>query len=154
MSASLAAFPLHLYARPSQAQPGAVIRVQQCELESLRCPEAALAAASFPISFEKAVDRLQRLERMFIELDGAFLWTGHAADRRWQIDGMLYDDGQHLKRVELKGSCPLASWQLLLGCLDWPTQPLLAHWIEWNCFVAAEQLLRSESFLQGLRDNS
>lgn len=153
MSASLAAHPLHLYARPSQAQPGAVIRVKQGEFDSLRCPEAALAAASFQITFEQAVERLQRLDRMFIELDGSFLWTGQDSDCRWQLDGMLYDDGQRLKRVELKGSCPLASWQLLLGCLDWPTQPLLAHWIEWNCFVAIEQLLRSESFLPHLRHN-
>jgi hypothetical protein len=78
------------------------------------------------LSFDEAVERLRRLPRMDVELDGALLWAGvDAAGRPWQVEGTLMDGGAGLAYVELKGSCPLAAWDALLGALGWPDQPLV-----------------------------
>jgi hypothetical protein len=98
------------------------------------CSEADISASTFSVSFEQSVERLQQLERLFIELDGSFVWCGQVDQQVWQMDGMLYDSQERLQRLELKGDGPPQAWRSLLGCLDWPQQRVLAHWIEWQCF--------------------
>lgn len=80
----------------------------------------------WPQSFEEAVARLSRLDRMDIEPDGALVWAGvDAAGCRWQVEGTLMDSGAALAYVELKGSCPPEAWEALVGALGWPSQPLV-----------------------------
>jgi hypothetical protein len=96
------------------------------------------APAGFAISFEQAYEALDTLDRMFIEPDGSFVWTGEespiAADAglplRWQVDGELYDHGGRLAYVKLKGRAPLAVLEQLLAALGWPETPLLFQLVE------------------------
>ena len=104
-----------------------------------------IAETTFPVSFEQVFERLQLLERMFVELDGSFVWSGKWEDQAWQMDGMLYDFGGQLQRLELKGACPLSAWKELLDCLSWPRQRVLAHCLDWHCMVDINELLNLNS---------
>ena len=79
------------------------------------------------VSFEEVAQHLQQLPRMYLEMDGSFVWVGDHSPSidapedgkrpEWQLDGMLYDAGGMLQYVELRGSCSLSMWQRLLKCL-------------------------------------
>lgn len=78
-------------------------------------------AAAFDTSFAS----LQQFERLFIEPDGSFVWTGALPDgTTWQVDGNLIDQGERLAYVELKGCCPEAQFDQFLATLGWPEVPL------------------------------
>jgi hypothetical protein len=82
-------------------------------------------AAGLSVTFDEALAALARLERLFIEPDGSFVWTGATAEgEAWQVDGNLIDRGECLAYVELKGVCPEAQIDLLLSALGWPTAGL------------------------------
>ncbi len=69
-----------------------------------------------PVEFDSAFALLSRLDRLFIEPDGSFVWTGVAADgESWQVDGNLIDRGDVLAYVELKGRCPEERFDRLLA---------------------------------------
>lgn len=136
---------LHLYALPDAAWPGPLRVCGKRSVQSLLCSEAELAASCFAFSFDELFERLQQLDRMFIEADGSFVWSGERSGGRWQWDGMVYDSGQHVRRLELKGAGPGDSWRTLLKCLQWPDQRILAHWIDWDCF---EELTRDCPLLE------
>jgi hypothetical protein len=77
-------------------------------------------------TFDEAVAGLEQLERMFIEPDGSFVWTGVAADgQAWQVDGNLIDRGDCLAYVELKGRCPEERFNQILSAVGWPRMPLV-----------------------------
>src|SRR5690349_6762515 len=78
-------------------------------------------ATPWDIDFETAVERLAKLERMFIEPDGAFVWRP-AADV--QIDGVLYDRNSRLQYVELKGSARWTDIQRFNATLNSEAAPL------------------------------
>jgi hypothetical protein len=77
------------------------------------------------VSFEQAVDAMARLPRMFIEPDGAFVWSGIAEGASWQIDGVLYDRQDRLMVVDLRGRCPAVEFDRLLSAFGWPISPLM-----------------------------
>jgi hypothetical protein len=78
-------------------------------------------AAGLPATFDEALAALVRLDRLFIEPDGSFVWAGATADgEAWQVDGNLVDRGECLAYVELKGVCPEAQLDSLLAALGWP----------------------------------
>lgn len=64
---------------------------------------------------------------MYVEPDGSFLWVGENTekDERWQVDGNLFDRGDELAYVDLKGHCPPAEFDALLRCFGWPETPLM-----------------------------
>ncbi len=106
----------------------------------------SVLSSRFVSSFEQSVEQLRQLNRMFIELDGSFVWRGQWAQHSpqpWQLDGMLYDCAGHLQRVELKGDAPLLVWEQLLSVFGWPQQPLLAHLVDQQCWLDIPQLLRA-----------
>jgi hypothetical protein len=73
------------------------------------------------VSFDQAISRLARLDRMFVEPDGSFVWTGNANDgQAWQVDGNLIDRGDCLAYVELKGRCPELQLNQILAAIGWP----------------------------------
>jgi hypothetical protein len=79
-------------------------------------------------TFDAALQALAKLERLFIEPDGSFVWTGVAADgQAWQLDGNLIDRGDALAYVELNGCCPDAEFDRLLSIFGWPQAPLTFH---------------------------
>jgi hypothetical protein len=78
------------------------------------------------VRFEDALAALQQLNRMFIEPDGSFVWTGVTGDgQAWQVDGNLIDRGDWLAYVELKGRCPELQLNQILSALGWPEAPLV-----------------------------
>ncbi len=66
----------------------------------------------FETDFESTLARLEMLPRMFVELDGSFVWKPNG-ERSWQIDGMIYDANQRVQYVDLKGHAPAAMWESL-----------------------------------------
>jgi hypothetical protein len=79
-------------------------------------------------TFDDALQALAKLDRLFIEPDGSFVWTGIAADgQAWQVDGNLIDRGDSLAYVELNGLCPQAEFDRLLSVFGWPPAPLAFH---------------------------
>ena len=68
-----------------------------------------------PVDFETLAERLSALPNMYLEMDGSWVWTGQQAGGRWQLDGMIYDASGKVQYIDLKGSCPLPEWQLLLS---------------------------------------
>ena len=110
-----------------------------------------LHSSRFEISFEQAIARLELLPRMFVELDGSFVWNGQIDGligqieaQRWQIDGMLYDRSGHVLRLELKGNAPRQAWEQLLAIFDWPIQPLIVHCVDQQRFVELTDFLSCE----------
>lgn len=82
-------------------------------------------ASSLNVTFEEALERLANLPRLFIELDGSFVWTGATANGQpWQVDGNLIDRGDVLAYVELKGCCSEQQFNELLTAFGWPQSPL------------------------------
>jgi len=79
------------------------------------------------VTFDEAVVGLARLERMFVEPDGAFVWAGSAANKgaEWQVDGQLHDQGDRLWCAELKGRCPRGQFDQLLAAFGWPAQAVV-----------------------------
>jgi len=85
----------------------------------------ATSHSALTVTFDQALAALELFDRMFIEPDGSFVWTGSEPDGRpWQVDGNLIDRGDFLAYVELKGRCPEARFDEILQTLGWPGAPL------------------------------
>jgi hypothetical protein len=104
----LRSFHVNVYARPSDF-----------------ASNFSLRDAFLPVSFEQALDALTRLPRMDVEPDGFFVLAGETDSVRWQIDGHLFDFGDRMHRVELRGECPAEMFDDLLRCFGWPETPLI-----------------------------
>jgi hypothetical protein len=89
------------------------------------------ALGDWPCSFEEAVAALEALPRMFIELDGSFVWRSPDEAQPWQLDGCLFDRAGRLQYVELKGTCSRARFAEFLACLN-------AHSTELNVQLVRE----------------
>jgi len=61
-----------------------------------------VAPPGLSISFDESADRLQRLDGMFFEPDGAFFWRCPGDGRVWLVEGELYDGGPALHHVLLR----------------------------------------------------
>jgi periplasmic divalent cation tolerance protein len=92
------------------------------------------------IGFDEALERLGRLERMFVEPDGALVWTGSVEGRPWQVDGNAWERDGRLVHLDLKGCCPPAAFDALLGACGWPTGAVMMQ------LVRAGVLLDEETF--------
>jgi hypothetical protein len=62
---------------------------------------------------------------MFCEADGSFVWVSPHGQRAWQVDGNLYDLGERLLFVDLKGTCPPHQFDRFLAALGWPDTRLM-----------------------------
>ncbi len=120
----LYAFEAVLHRHPDQA---AVAGEHVDEWGSWPILSASRDALARPlaIGFDEALERLASLPRMFVEPDGAFVWTSPVADCPWQIDGNLFERAGRVLLVDLKGSCPPAEFDLLLGALGWPEESVM-----------------------------
>jgi hypothetical protein len=86
------------------------------------------APEGFAVSFEQASAALDTLDRLYLEPDGSFVWTGEtesnspeaAPPGRWQLDGELYDRDGRLAYVVLKGNAPIEVLNQLLAALGCP----------------------------------
>jgi hypothetical protein len=80
--------------------------------------------------FDDVARRLMEIPRLHFEPDGSLLLSGP----QWQVGGMLYDRDGVLQYVELRGCCPLASWQAI-------TRTLLAATVSLSVLRLADQTL-------------
>ena len=99
-------------------------------------------------TFEQAAQSLMLLPRMFFEMDGSFVWRGEqikpdsTEPTNWQVDGMIYDIGGPIARVELKGDCPVDSFERLIDCFQ-PAQQLLAYSQEHGHFIRVADIIQA-----------
>ena len=122
-------FHATLHARSPEVSQGAAIGLRGALTPTLIVPPAALAYP-FSMTFEETVSALEKLERIFVEPDGSFVWvSANAATEpptpRWQLDGNLLDRDGRLLFVDVKGSCTETDFDRLLTALGWPTTPLI-----------------------------
>ena len=129
---------IHLYALPSIFEQGPMRMISGSALTTINC--ADVSHTRLPTSFEQAVERLEKFDRLFIELDGSFVWTGTDRNGNWQLDGMLYDYAGRLQRVELKGTCPLPEWHTILHSLATTNESVVVHLLDHQCFISAKSI--------------
>jgi hypothetical protein len=133
-------------AMPPSAAPGEPLAIADVAYRPLVFPLAELATA-FAVTFEETLCAFERLEQMFAEPDGSFVWV--AADRAWQIDGNLYDRDGRLLYVELRGRAPAEVLDRLLSALGWPAERLAFEWRAAGVFLGEEDFRRVAA--QGFR---
>jgi hypothetical protein len=115
-------FHINLFARPPQIREAG-----QIELRGLSVPRLQASAYDvyLPVSFEYAIDALNKLPRLDSEPDGFFVIAGDHQGRRWQVDGHLFDFGGRLHRMEIHGACPPEAFDGMLRCIGWPAAQLV-----------------------------
>ena len=134
------AFHATVHVRPADAMPGPLIEVAGDGLHTLRVP--ARSDRPFDISFEDAAEALGKLDRLFLEPDGSFVWVSPAGKPAWQLDGMLYDRAAHLLYVELKGNCDEPAFDRLLSALGWPRTPVIFQLVRSAVFLDEAEFRR------------
>ncbi len=118
-------FYVTVHAQPAGAIVGPEIELAGRTLRTLHVVPQELSTTTFACSFEVARERLARLERIFCEPDGSFVWVSPQSGPPWQVDGNLYDRNERLLFVDLKGSCPRKQFDRFLTALGWPDTKLM-----------------------------
>lgn len=101
-----------------------------------------LVAEPMALGFDVALGRLETLPRMFVEPDGAFVWTSPREGRRWQVDGNAFERAGRVLLVDLKGSCPASAFDSLLACFGWPEQAIVVQLVRAGVFLDLETFRR------------
>ncbi len=110
-------------------------------------PESTRALA---VTFDQAAAALQQLERLFIEPDGSFVWTGlGASGEPWQVDGNLIDRGDALAYVELKGRCPNEQFDRLLSAFKWPQEALAFNLLQRGVTISETEFRKLAATARG-----
>jgi len=108
------------------------------------------SAEGMSVTFDQALAALKWFDRLFIEPDGSFVWTGATADgERWQVDGSLIDQGDCLAYVELKGTCPEEQIDQLLSALGWPEAGLVFQLQQRGALLDEAEFRRLASSAEG-----
>ncbi len=118
-------FQISIQPLPAERAAGSVIDLDGHRVTTLAVSSQQLGSLAFARSFEDVAADLARLERLFIEPDGSFVWVSSREDVPWQVDGMLYDHQGRVRLVDLKGTCPGDQFDRLLGTLGWPATALM-----------------------------
>lgn len=127
-------FYISIHARPPEVIDGNDVKLDRGVFRSLAVPHSALATP-FQISFEQAGAALAKLDRMFFEPDGSFVWTSPSDQTAWQVDGNLFDRNGRLLFTDLKGSCPSEQFDELLYLLGWPATPVMFQLVREAAFL-------------------
>lgn len=145
-------FQITIHARSAETKLGAHEELAGKQYRTLHVPPAALGAA-FDISFEAASEALSRLERMFLEPDGSFVWVSAAKERPWQLDGVLYDRKERLLYVDLKGACTPDDFDRLLAALGWPGTPVMFQLAREAVFLDEDEFRRYAGLKRSADEN-
>jgi hypothetical protein len=103
---------------------------------------AASNTRQFDRSFEEVIDCFNQLPRMFVELDGSFVWVAAGDGSRGQLDGVVTDDGIRVLNVELKGVCTEPMLDDLLRALGWPKQAMAFQLVQFGVYVEEAEFRR------------
>jgi hypothetical protein len=134
-------FHISLHARPEGFFRDELSQIAGRSIRQIVLPVAAMTRP-LPITFEVAVEKLGSLPRLYVEPDGSFVWVSGGSDDLWQLDGMLWDRGEALQYVELKGYCSQAAWQQLIATLPVDTGMLLVQLIEHAVYLSESEFRR------------
>lgn len=135
------AFEITLHARPANARPGGTHADAWGTWPVLDVPHDALAEP-MAVDFDAALAGLAALERLYAEPDGSFVWTSPREGPWWQVDGNAFEKAGRVLLVDLKGSCPAAEFEQLLGAFGWPAQPLIMQLTRAAVFLDQETFSR------------
>jgi hypothetical protein len=114
-------FHVNVYAWPTQVSAGEPLALRGQALATFR---VKTFDEFLPVTFEQAIAELCKLPRLDAEPDGFFVIAGEQDQRRWQVDGHLFDFNDRLHRMELHGACPPAFFDALITCVGWPGMTL------------------------------
>jgi hypothetical protein len=114
-------FHCNVFGRPPHARNGGPVELRDLSVSTLN---ARPFDAYLPVTFEQAISALAKLPRLDAEPDGFFVIAGEHNDRRWQVDGHLFDFNHRLHRVEVHGQCPINVFDAMLACFGWPAAQL------------------------------
>lgn len=106
-------FHCSVHSQPREVSEGTPVQLPEGSVTPLAVRQDKVTAP-MSVSFEQAYESLSQLPRMFIELDGSFVWVSSAAETKWQVDGNLYDRAGVLMFVDLKGYCPSSRFDELV----------------------------------------
>jgi hypothetical protein len=106
-------------------------------------------AVPLAINFDEAFARLARLDRMFAEPDGSFVWTSPREGLWWQVDGNAFEKDGRVLFVDLKGSCPPREFDRLLGAFGWPGEAMMMQLVRSAVFLD-EETFRRHALARGL----
>lgn len=134
-------FRIHIHRRPSEVASGGNVAIDGAAVQTLACSPVS-SNNSLHVTFDRAVEILTMLPRMFIEPDGSFVWTGKQDDELWQVEGVLYDAGPRLAYVEMSGRCPPDEFDQFIAALGWPALPLMFQWAAAGVFIGEEEFRR------------
>ena len=82
--------------------------------------------AVFEASFDQLFQKLESFERLFIELDGSFVWRGEHENKNWQVDGIVYEKDDFVWNIELKGYCDERAFiELIHSVTDQPEETVV-----------------------------
>jgi len=145
--ADLYAFDATLERRPDDAAPGPAHADRWGSWPTLAV-DPGRAAAPLATGFDEAFARLARLERMFVEPDGSFVWTSPREGLSWQVDGNAFEKDGRVLLVDMKGSCPPAAFDSLLAAFGWPAEPVMLHLVRPAVYLD-EQTFRRHAAARG-----
>jgi hypothetical protein len=91
---------------------------------------------------------LSRLERMYAEPDGSFVWVSSREGLSWQVDGNVFDREGRVVLVDMKGVCPPDDFDRLLACFGWPAERLLVQLVRPAVFLE-EAIFRRHASARG-----
>ena len=134
MTEPLYAFDVSLHARPAVCPPSAHHADAWGTWPTVAMARESLAEP-LAVGFDDMLDRLGRLERMYVEPDGAFVWTSPREGLAWQVDGNASEWQGRVLLVDLRGSCPPEAFDRLLDAVGWPTQPLVVQLVRPAVFL-------------------
>lgn len=133
-------FHATVHVRPLEAAPRPLFEIDGGSTQTLQL--ARLPDRPFDLSFEDAAAALGKLDRLFLEPDGSFVWVSQAGELGWQLDGMLYDRAGHLLYVELKGTCDEQAFDRFLAAFGWPRTPVVFQLVRSAVFLDEAEFRR------------
>lgn len=134
-------FHTTVHVRAPQVLEGPEIELPAGRFRTLVAPPEALAAP-FGLSFEQAGESLAKLERMYFEPDGSFVWTSGQSEPRWQVEGNLFDRNGRLLFADLKGTCPDEKLDRLLSAFGWPDTAVMFQLVREAVLLAESEFRR------------
>ena len=143
----LYAFHVCIHPRPAAAVPLVTHADAWGTWPTLACPREAMAG-TFPVGVDAVLEGLAGLPRMYVEPDGAIVWTSGDPCSAWQVDGTLFERDGRLSACELKGSCPAHAFDCVLTAFGWPATPVMVELVRAGVFLE-EATFRRHAIARG-----
>ena len=137
----LGPFRISIHAQPTGSLSHVQTRLEGADYATIQLT-AQQQVTPMIVSFEEVVQQLECLPRMFVEPDGAFVWTGREKAEAWQLDGCVYDLAGRVIYVDVSGVCPEGQFEQLLSALGWPGAKLVIQLRQQALFLSEQDFRR------------